>query len=175
MWAEVDYLPMLANDNYGLGLYEKCFIIFGGFNYEYDILSNEIHSIDITSGMVKELSQFFETPGKRMKASMAAINNELYLFGGMHENLLYNDLWVFNIENEYWRAKNLLGDVPTLRHSYGFDSDSDLLALFGGFDASGYNNDLFIYNALNNKWKKIIPIVNGPDPLIDHVLLLNFR
>ncbi|OMJ73408.1 hypothetical protein SteCoe_27920 [Stentor coeruleus] len=174
LWAEVEHLPLLAKENYGLTLIGNTAYIMGGYDYAYLLYSNEVQSIDMNSGYLSELSHAFTVPEKRLKASMVTINNELYLFGGVNKNILYNNLWIFNIANEKWRLQNVSGDVPSPRHSHAADSDGDVMAVFGGEDSSGLNGELFLYNSLSYTWKKIIPISIAPRPTKGACLSLKF-
>ncbi|OMJ66281.1 hypothetical protein SteCoe_36930 [Stentor coeruleus] len=92
-----------------------------------------------------------------MQASMTVINGNLFLFGGRHLDILYNDLWIFNIEKNYWKLQSMSGEIPTPRFDHAVDSDGYAMVLFGGEDVSGLKNDLFIFNSLTFKWKMLTP------------------
>lgn len=173
-WDKVEHLPFLAKENYGLTLIGKVAYIIGGYNYANFLYSNEVQSIDIDSGHMLQLSHAFAGPGKRLKASMVTIKGELLLFGGINGNILYNDLWIFNIANEKWRFQNVSGDVPSPRHSHAANSDGDVMTIFGGEDGLGLNGDLFLYNSLTYTWEKMTGVSVKPRPTKGACIVLEF-
>ncbi|OMJ80673.1 hypothetical protein SteCoe_19006 [Stentor coeruleus] len=156
LWTIDEKMPWFAIDSYGLALNGNILYVFGGFNIEYYSYSNELFSVDLETGNSYLLSELNISPEKRMHASMVAINGELYVFGGKTSEILYNDMWVFNVVKENWKEQSISGDVPSPRHSHAVDSDGDAMVLFGGEDVTGLKNDLFIYNSLKSYWKKLI-------------------
>ncbi|OMJ73406.1 hypothetical protein SteCoe_27918 [Stentor coeruleus] len=161
------YFGLVANGNLAY--------IFGGYSEKNNMFTNELFSINLDNGLFTTISPRFETPEKRLQASMLVINGELYLFGGRNQDTLYNNMWIFNVESEIWRLETMTGDLPTPRYSFASDVDGNALIVFAGEDASGLKNDIFIYNSLNSVWKKLIPKTStAPRPNKGSCLVFKF-
>eukprot|EP01080_Neovahlkampfia_damariscottae_P008508 gene8508-332_t len=88
----------------GVKLKDK-FYVFGGYDDDNDICSDEFHSFDLITHNWNKIETKL-SPEKRLKHSMGCIGNDIYIFGGLSdtsENL--NDLHVIqvlkkNIQND---------------------------------------------------------------------------
>lgn len=160
---------------FGLTINEDLGYIFGGYSEKNNKFTNELFSVNLQNGLFSTISKHFETPEKRLQAAMLVINGELYLFGGRNQDILYNNMWIFNVEREIWRLETMTGELPTPRFSFASDVDGNALIVFGGEDTSGLKNDIFIYNSLNKVWKKLTPKTSiMPRPSKGACLVFNF-
>lgn len=92
----------------------------------------------------------------------------VFVYGGLRENLAYNELYILNTLTWKWALVNTKGNVPTLAyHSAAFYKKE--LFVFGGVEPSSLSrerncsNALYIFNPEFGLWYQ--PIVEGEKPL----------
>ncbi len=79
----------------------------------------------------------------------------MYIFAGKNEaSEKLNDLWVFNIADQFWKEiKTEQGDIPLPRSGHSSDVYDGNLVIFGGiFDVTKELNDLSIFSLEKNEW-----------------------
>ena len=64
---------------------------------------NDLHRLDLSTGKWEHLHCAGDTPSPRSYHQMVSANGSLFLFGGMHGDERYNDLYSFNPTTSEWR------------------------------------------------------------------------
>ena len=135
----------------------------------YTFHGDIIHSLRIVS--TKEFTQIetsTDKPLKRQGCSLNYYDNNVYLYGGIHDNLYYDDLWKYCIKQNKWiLLKNNFGVAFHRTAIY-----KNYIILFGGEMNITKNwelqcsNDIIIYNVNTNTWSTI-ETSNKPIPRYD--------
>ncbi|XP_067930012.1 kelch domain-containing protein 1-like [Watersipora subatra] len=114
--------------------------VFGGVSIDSDEQAHEnadLWRFDLTEGKWTEVAcaSASEKPMSRSAATMVAVNNKLYLFGGLNHSIGWLDnLFVFDIETSCWFEEDeYTGDMPSPREKLSSAVIGNKVWLFGGF------------------------------------------
>jgi len=106
-------------------------------------------------------------PDKRYGSGMALLNDsELLVFGGRgREGVLFNDLWMFELDNERWsRIYPRSKKVPEPREGAVFVGIGEVAYLFGGKGHNLLFNDVWKFDNNETKWTELEVKGEGPPP-----------
>ena len=111
-------------------------------------------------------------PSERVGHCSFVVNRKMYIFGGSNGatngagtevEVLYNDLWAFDMDLQTWSSINMLGSGPSPRKSFGCSkTQGDVVAVFGGMGESGVLNDLYYFHEPELYWYKVTSDNDGP-------------
>jgi N-acetylneuraminic acid mutarotase len=91
-------------------------------------------------------------PTKRLEVSGVALDNKIYIIGGMDEKGSSNLVEVYNVETEKWTKVSPLPEK--LDHTAATTFNGKIYVV-GGFNSTGVSTKLlFIYDPLTDKWKQ---------------------
>ncbi|KAH9492712.1 hypothetical protein Btru_024246 [Bulinus truncatus] len=174
------------------GIKDKLFL-FGGFAKEGHCLS-DLWTYDFKLSKWTGISNLTITPSKRGHSAVWCYNSSLYLFGGMGEKAILNDMWVFNLSSFKWKElhslKNLTGLVGNLVYPWGRNGAATWVSgndfyMFGGNSnpmfsyklqqKAGLMSDLWKYSPYSNEWYYVsgptvpgqVSILNGVGTAVD--------
>jgi hypothetical protein len=99
-------------------------------------------------------------PSAREQHAMASDGTDVYLFGGMTDSALVNDLWRF--DGTSWTQLSPSGTPPSPRlgmaMDYGTVRGTEMLVVHGGDDGSGTLDDTWAYDPSGNTWTELMPV-----------------
>jgi len=108
--------------------------MFGGVTEEMEE-SNTMYIYEVEKdswSKVEDKESFL--PKKRSGASMAQLNGNLFMFGGLNQEVGWlGDVWKFNLKENQWTEIKSEGEVPSARDKATMCSTSEKIYLFGGF------------------------------------------
>ncbi|KAK0058419.1 hypothetical protein Bpfe_012061 [Biomphalaria pfeifferi] len=156
--------------------YNETLFMFGGFGKGGKSLSDS-WTFDLKHNKWTKLLNMSSAPSSRGHSGVWCYNFSLYLFGGIGDKIIYNDLWVFNMLSLKWDevygSKNLTGLMGNLVYPLGRNGactwvSNNVFYLFGG-----NSNPLFTYTLhqstglMSDLWKyypetKVWFYVSGP-------------
>jgi len=164
----------------------NAYVIFGG-----DTVTNEAGEIDNDLYLFNMNSHAWTIPkpiGKKPSGryghsiGVIAITNydsKLYLYGGQLDDVVYNDLCVFNLSSfrrpdvhwEWISPKDNVRPPPLTNHS--MDIYDNKLWIFGGSTGKKLSNDLWNFDPLLERWDKIKTLgTNQPPPMEEHASVI---
>lgn len=113
----------------------------------------------------KYLSNNWDSPSKRKNHCSMVINDHIFIFGGVSDSVTHlNDMWYFDITNNYWIYISVTGAIPSARQLAACGSfQGNSILLFGGTNQIVNFNDLYYFDAYLYQWKEITPIMS-PSP-----------
>jgi hypothetical protein len=106
----------------------------------------------------------------------------LYIYGGanyppsLYPATIYNDFWVYCIDDNEWVELNPRTQGPGARTGSSLTLVNNKIYLFGGLDAQFQgHNDLWEYNIRSNRWTQIIPAnLSAPMPVGQHLAIFQY-
>lgn len=109
-------------------------IIFLGRQSKSTSLFDQIHLFDTINFIWLNfpIQDGCEAPVYREKYSACRIRNKIYLFAGIYEEKVFDDLWVYDINSNIWKLIHPIGFSPTPRYFFLFFSISSFNFLFYG-------------------------------------------
>ena len=158
--------------NYGQAVGLNEIYIFGG-SLESNITNTLIKFSPGESGSIQELSSRYTTPRRVIHASLVSMAGSLYLFGGMQENVFYNDLWKFDISKISWIRLKYYGDIPSPRSHHSAASDGDIMIIFGGKDSISLFNDAYSFNIITLSWTALAYADRNPSARFGACLMVS--
>jgi N-acetylneuraminic acid mutarotase len=91
-------------------------------------------------------------PTKRLEVSGVALDNKIYIIGGMDQKGTTDLVEVYNVETKKWSKVSPLPEK--LDHTAAATFNGKIYVV-GGFNSTGVSTKfLFIYNPLGDKWKR---------------------
>ena len=137
--------------------------VFGRGEFE---IYNKITVLNIseTPPVFSELSPNWNFPDKRRNHCSFVVNSDIYIFGGVSDTgVYYNDIWKYDIVNNYWKEISATGNIPSPRELFAWSLLSlGGLVIFGGTDGTNIFNDIYYFNTLDMKWVLLNNDGSGP-------------
>ncbi|OMJ80936.1 hypothetical protein SteCoe_18697 [Stentor coeruleus] len=168
----------LQRNSFGFWLQGQVFYILGGV--VDDEMQNSLIQITLNNSVnILQCEVIYDNnlvPRRRNGASMVYVTGGFMLFGGMNQNLLFNDLWFLNMTSNDWTLLETLGSTPSPRYKHSAASQGNFIVVFGGITYNNvYLQDLYYYNLPTSTWSIIEPSSNSLQPpgLMGACLLIN--
>ncbi|KAJ5070577.1 hypothetical protein M0811_10846 [Anaeramoeba ignava] len=137
-----------------MGIYKENIYIFGGVTMQgYD---NRISAYNMKKDEWIELTEqnTEERPTPRSGHMGTYHDEKMYIFGGLHRHLFFNDLYCFDMNKHSWKKMETKGEAPETRSRFGFTYFDSKLFIFGGFHETNYVNTLYSLDLLTSTWSK---------------------
>ncbi|OMJ94323.1 hypothetical protein SteCoe_2523 [Stentor coeruleus] len=108
----------------------------------------------------------WDSPIKRISHCSFRVGVFMYVFGGMSEIGVYlNDMWKFDLENNYWSAVIMQGNVPSPRASFSCTQpNGQFFIIYGGKDDKNIFSDMYAFRTDTNFWIELTAITVTPAP-----------
>lgn len=90
----------------------------------------------------------------RHRHAAAIVGPKVYVFGGIHDDLICSTLHVLDTQNLEWNEICIRGEWPCPRHSHSMVAYGSKLFIFGGYDGEKALGDLYSFNVQTCLWKK---------------------
>ena len=86
-----------------------------------------------------------QAPSPRLGNSLTLVNDSLYLFGGMDQNKIYDELHLFNLKTNKWTTVETRGTRPPPRCAHSAIVMDNKLFVYGGMtDGPKVLDDLYV-------------------------------
>jgi len=171
IWREVKTkgdIPLPRSINSGVyvnnDFLKNSLIIFGGSQYNTQAINDpSTYILNLDTLEWKKINTT-PSPSIRLGHTMTynPTNSEVYLFGGLNNTEIYNDLWKFNCCTLTW--EKIIDDEknsPKPRSGHTAVMYSNNLYIFGGMQSNPPHvfEDINAYSILEKKWKIIDPVL----------------
>ncbi|MEE9506984.1 MAG: kelch repeat-containing protein, partial [Thermoplasmata archaeon] len=135
----------------------KVLLVSGGNGLETDHVQTWL--FDPVSGNWSKLDTLTPAPVSRRESAMVYVpsDDSALLYGGMHGNVILDDIWAFNFSTETWsQLPPAGGDDPGPRsgHSMAYSANEHAIYLFGGRLDFGVNKTMKL-NLTSNIWSVV--------------------
>lgn len=108
----------------------------------------------------------------RHRHAAAVVGSKIYVFGGIHNDVISSSLYVFDTHNLEWSEISVQGEWPSPRHSHSMLAHGTYLYVFGGYNGEKALGDLYTFNVQTCKWKKSRMRGRGPSPRFSHSMFV---
>lgn len=159
----------------------NAYVIFGGDTVTNDAgeIDNDLYLFNMNSHAWTVPRPVGKKPSGRYGHSIGVIaitnyDSKLYLYGGQLDDVVYNDLCVFNLSSfrrpdvhwEWVAPKDNIRPPPLTNHS--MDVYDNKLWIFGGSTGKRLSNDLWSFDPQYERWDKIKTLGAQPLPVEEH-------
>jgi len=135
-------------------------IVIGGLTANG--IANDIWSLDINTNVWSQIIPVsLQAPAPRYThiCMFDSLTNKILMWSG-NGNVLYNDVWAFNLNDSTWEELFPDGNVPGAPlKRYGvattFDPANRNIVTFAGFTTSGRFDDTWIFNVDSQTWSDV--------------------
>lgn len=108
----------------------------------------------------------------RHRHAAAAVGSKIYVFGGIHSDMIFSSLYVFDTQNIEWSEVQVQGDLPCARHSHSMAAYGTQIFVFGGYDGQKALGDLYSFDVKTCIWKKEKMIGRPPSAKFSHSMFI---
>lgn len=172
-----------ARVGHALVLCGNAFIVYGGDTVDTDengFPDNNFYLFNINNNKYTVPSHILDKPNGRYGHTLAVVSltnllSRLYLFGGQLENLVYDDLYYFELNTfklskarwELVEPANAYKPPPLTNHLMLVYKNK--LYVFGGvYNNEKVSNDVWCFDPAANKWTQVPTTGNVPPPTNEH-------
>lgn len=108
----------------------------------------------------------------RHRHAAAAVGLRIYVFGGIHNDMIFSSLYVLDTQNCEWSEVQVQGDLPCARHSHSMAAYGTQIFVFGGYDGQKALGDLYSFDVKTCIWKKEKMIGRPPSAKFSHSMFI---
>ncbi|XP_044309141.1 rab9 effector protein with kelch motifs isoform X2 [Varanus komodoensis] len=143
--------------------------VFGGGEKGVDpVLDQKLHVFDSATLSWSQPQVRGRPPAARHGHVMVAVQNRLFLHGGLAGSTLYDDLFSIDTTDMEWVAMAATGSVPQGRAAHSAAAFRDHLYIFGGMDPTGALDTMYKYHIEKNHWTRVEFKSPSPPGRLDH-------
>ncbi|KAK7898724.1 hypothetical protein WMY93_019577 [Mugilogobius chulae] len=157
MWEQIPHSGEVpsAREGHTLCVVNGQIFLFGGVSspddteclsdfYSFDIVSLEWSMLEVKGRLLKTLDH-----------CSASVRENIYVYGGILQGTVSDDLLVFNTVSLKWTPVKTSGSVPPALWGSSCTGVGEQIFLFGGFGSSGdFNRDLYLLHTDTLIWQK---------------------
>uniref|UniRef100_A0A8C5LI01 Uncharacterized protein n=1 Tax=Leptobrachium leishanense TaxID=445787 RepID=A0A8C5LI01_9ANUR len=128
--------------------------LFGGrCNDNADECLPGIYLFDLGTLTWEQIKTYGSAP-KTLHHSVAAVGENIFVFGGCCHGTIVDNLFMFNTVSESWVPIKTSGSVPVARMGHKFAAVGEYIYMFGGLSVDGiYCNDIYMLDTASLTWK----------------------
>lgn len=129
---------------------------FGGKNAATTVFYNDMFYFDVARKAWVNPPSTGSFPAPRSYASMAAVRDRIFMYGGYDGRQQFGGLYVYSVSQSRWDKVAAVGEKPTARmnHSLTFVAPNHLI-MFGGREHSRRQNDVSLFDLATESWKQL--------------------
>lgn len=145
----------IARSSHGIASVSDGIVLFGGEHAPRQPIDNETYIYNMKEGVWSVLQTTGAAPCPRVGATVCAIGETVYVFGGrteVAEGSSLNDLYTLDVKSCVWKKLEPNGLLPPRRNYHTMAVYKGNLLIFGGCGDAGRLNDLWQYDVGLNAW-----------------------
>ncbi|XP_059140080.1 rab9 effector protein with kelch motifs-like [Physella acuta] len=165
LWSDVEVSgtpPSPRTHRSSVVIGSKVYFYSGGHSGPDPVGDRRVHCLDTSTMSWSSLAPNGNSPKPRHGHVMAAVNNKIYLHGGMAGSTFYDDLYVLDLVKCEWSLVKKKKTSPPARAAHEAIVHNKELFLFGGMNKSGALDDAYKFNTESNTWTQVK--FEGPAP-----------
>lgn len=165
-----------ARDGHSAVVIRNKMFIFGGYEEEVGLFSQDVHSLDLTTLTWAAVPATGIAPTFRdFHTATVYLDRYMFIFGGRGDEhgpvhtraeTYCNVLVGLDVERQEWFRPTTTGCVPSGRRSHSAFMHNGYMFIFGGYNgvSDTHFDDLFRYDPESGEWTKLSPQGRGPAP-----------
>jgi hypothetical protein len=137
--------------------------IFGGRNEKG--FTNKFHKITIRKypnagndaymTLIEDQPMVGDSIPERAGHSSILISDKLYIYGGIGNEEVHNDMYVVDISLSTVKKIFIRGPAPPIAFGFGFHLFDNNIILYGGYDGDKNSDDMFIFDLKHERWSVV--------------------
>ncbi|KAI8376515.1 uncharacterized protein BYT42DRAFT_574896 [Radiomyces spectabilis] len=165
----------MQRSGHSVAVMDGMMIVWGGqcgTHYFNDFFAFHLYPSSASHGQWRTILAKNEGPSPRAGHGSVVYQDKLYIFGGMDDQRLYQDMWCYDFETRYWACLRTVGYIPSPRAYFGCTLMDGVIYVFGGHGAAGqrvdYLGDLCGFKISSQRWYMFRNMGTAPSPR-DHL------
>ncbi|KAI8896904.1 hypothetical protein BC833DRAFT_595766 [Globomyces pollinis-pini] len=131
----------------------RIYIFGGGLHNNIPVKDNATYCLDLNSLFwVMVSGPKALAPQRRLGHSMTSIDSKIYLFGGMANDGVFDDLWVFDTVSNKWSQPETTGDQPGSRCAHSAVAMDHLIYIYGGMTGLEVHDSAYCLDTKTMIW-----------------------
>ncbi|XP_025022115.1 rab9 effector protein with kelch motifs isoform X1 [Python bivittatus] len=147
--------------------------VFGGGEKGVDpVKDQQLHIFDSATFTWLQPDVRGQPPAPRHGHVVVAVENRLFVHGGLAGDTFYDDLFSIDIKDLRWEMLSTSGSIPGGRAAHSAVAFQGHIYIFGGMDSTGELNTMYKYHIEKANWTRLE--FNAPLPLgrLDHSMCI---
>lgn len=165
MWTDVEVKgvpPSPRTHRSSVVIGSKVYFYSGGHSGPDPVGDRRVHCLDTAAMSWSSLAPLGDSPKPRHGHILVALNNKIYLHGGMAGSTFYDDLFILDLDRNSWSTVKKKKTFPPARAAHEAVIINKDLILFGGMNKVGALDDAYKFNTESRTWSKLE--FEGPAP-----------
>ncbi|XP_053230359.1 rab9 effector protein with kelch motifs isoform X1 [Podarcis raffonei] len=130
--------------------------VFGGGDKGVDpVKDQQLHIFDSATLTWLQPEVRGDPPAPRHGHAVVAVENRLYIHGGLAGDTFFDDLFCFDTTEMKWETLSATGSVPAGRAAHSAVVFQGHLYIFGGMDPTGALDTMYKYHIEKGHWTKL--------------------
>ena len=181
-WEELEQKGPIPSERtlYSVAHHGDCLYVWGGGRGQTDpVRDTQVYIFDSNSLTWEMTPCKGELIQPRQGHAMVYSEGTLLVHAGMQEDLILDDLFLFDLATSEWREIKIIGSKPEARAAHSAVLVPPLsgaqisgMVIFGGLSIAGALNDFWCLNMKSWVWERIEYIGKPPAPRLDHSMCL---
>eukprot|EP00128_Syssomonas_multiformis_P011289 Colp12_sorted_trinity150504_noHs@4348 len=159
------------------GSFTKKFYVFGGGESgSTPVNDKKLYEFDTETSTWSVVNAKGTAPPPRLGHSMTQVGSRLFVFGGMAESQVFNDIHIFDLVASTWSTVPHAKYIPTARTAHAVAAQKQLLYITGGLSfhqgIPNILNDTVVYDTESNTWHVTSSTADPPPARLDASLCI---
>ncbi|XP_039178977.1 rab9 effector protein with kelch motifs isoform X1 [Crotalus tigris] len=143
--------------------------VFGGGDKGVDpVQDQQLYIFNSATLMWSQPEVRGQPPAPRHGHVVVAVENRLFVHGGLAGDTFYDDLFSIDIRDLKWEKLSSSGSVPGGRAAHSAVAFQEHVYIFGGMDPTGELNTMYKYHTEKSHWTQLEFTIPLPSGRLDH-------
>uniref|UniRef100_A0A670ZC02 Rab9 effector protein with kelch motifs n=1 Tax=Pseudonaja textilis TaxID=8673 RepID=A0A670ZC02_PSETE len=143
--------------------------VFGGGHKGVDpVQDQQLHVFDSATLTWSQPEVYGQPPAPRHGHVVVAVENRLFVHGGLAGDTFYDDLFSIDIKDLKWEKLAASGSIPGGRAAHSAVAFQSHIYVFGGMDPTGELNTMYRYHLEKKHWTQLEFNAPVPSGRLDH-------
>lgn len=141
---------------------DKFYVYSGGQSLSDPVSDRQVHCFDAAGESWTTLKIKGDAPKPRHGHVVVAVEDKLYIHGGMSGTTFYDDMHVLDLKTSSWSCIKQKRGSPSARAAHAAVVSGSSIYVFGGMNRDGALDDLHMFDTKTKKWSPVS--LGGPAP-----------
>ncbi|XP_053138415.1 rab9 effector protein with kelch motifs [Hemicordylus capensis] len=151
---------------------DRLYVFGGGEKGADPVQDQQLHVFDSATLTWLQPEVLGNPPTPRHGHAVVAVENRLFIHGGLAGDTFYNDLFCIDITDLKWETLLATGSVPGGRAAHSAAAFQGHLYIFGGMDPTGALDTMYKYHIEQGHWTRLEFKTSLPTGRLDHSMCI---